>query len=711
MSNYSDRSSPDTSGSLTPVKHLLPADTVYESHQQMQLETPRSHNVIPPKLSLKQRTLPHSLRTPKLQLDEPGAHLAYSVGDGIFATFDERITAPIHNSHQQVQLETPRSHNVIPPKLSLKQRTLPHSLRTPKLQLDEPGAHLSYNFGDGIFDEPTFDECVTVPVVAISKSIFDEDPEFDKHATIPMMVLKGVAERQGQVAPVMKSEISGATSNAALIGIGNLVGSVLKYCSSFLIQRGFGVGPFGLYSLGMSVISLFLSVLNLGLDDAMVRYVAIYQSKRQPGLLRGLTVFCAAAAAAAGILGAVLVFLFAPYIAAQMKAPAVLPLLRLMAFIIPVASVQDIWSSGLSGFKAFKWRLFSQRFVVPVVMVFGLILVLLFFHSLQGIVVVSLITTLVSAGLCLSFFQRKLSSFTGTSTEPREYRVREWLGFAVPNFMSSITDMVLESVDTLLLAFYAISSVGLGRYAAANKLSIFISMPLFSFNGMFAPTIAELYSKGEKQKLAIMFKIVTKWTIIFSLPIFLVTTLFSKSLLGISGDDFVGAWPLLVALSIGSFINAATGSVGYMLLMTGHQKLSFINSLVAVVVNLVLGIILTPRYGAMGTAVATGVALAVVNLMRLLQVWLLLKIHPYQWDVLKPMGAGVMSALVIAALLYFTGPSHWSIMVFKKQLSLELALVPVFLAFYVGLIVLFKFNAEDTIVLETLRKKIKRGKK
>ena len=73
----------------------------------------------------------------------------------------------------------------------------------------------------------------------------------------------------------MHSEISGAAGDAALIGAGNIAGNVIKYGNNLLIQRGFGPGPYGLYALGMSMVGLFVSVFNLGLDDAMVRYVAI----------------------------------------------------------------------------------------------------------------------------------------------------------------------------------------------------------------------------------------------------------------------------------------------------------------------------------------------------------------------------------------------------------------------------------------------------
>lgn len=547
-------------------------------------------------------------------------------------------------------------------------------------------------------------------VIDRDETVHLADPGFDKHDTLPMMVLKEIASQQGQPTPKMQSEISGAASNAALIGVGNIAGNILKYGNNLLIQRGFGVEQYGLYSLSISMVSLFVSVFNLGLDDAMVRYVSIYRTKKQAGFLRGLAVFCTFLAGLAGILGALIMLFFAPYLAGIRGRPEVSHLLLLMAPLIPLMSMQAIWSSGMQGFKAFKSRILLQRLLVPGSLTLLLILVLIFFRGdILALVVAGFVSTLFSAVLNLGFFSRMVSRFSGQRRGA--FALREWLGFALPNFLTSVVDMVLEATDTLLLATLVISLVPLGQYAAAYKLSNFIAMPLLTLNVTFAPTIAELFSKGEKEKLAVMFQVVTKWIITFSLPLCLICMLFSRSLLAISGKSFVGAWPLLLALAVGSMINAGTGPVGYMLLMTGYQKLSFINSLVAVVVNIVLGIFLTTRYGAFGTAVATGLALAIVNLMRLLQIRLLLKIHPYRPDTIKPILAGLMSTLLIGVLLHLISLANLSLRLFGKTISIELSLVPVFLACYIGLLILFKVSPEDKLVLDKLRSKVGRGKK
>lgn len=518
--------------------------------------------------------------------------------------------------------------------------------------------------------------------------------------------------RQGQPTKAVQSEISGAASNAAVIGVGNIAGNVLKYGNNLLIQRNFGAGPYGLYALGMSMVGLFVSVFNLGLDDAMVRYVSIYRSKKQGALLRGLAFFCSLLAGVAGILGALIMLLFAPSLAVIQNAKdaaAVFPILLLMAPLIPLSSMQAIWSSGMQGLKAFKSRILLQRLLIPGSLTLLLVVVLVYVHDMTAVVIAVIITTALSAVLNLVLFSRMVARFMDSGSI--RFELREWLGFALPNFLTSVIDTVLDATDTLLLAFLVVSAPALGQYAAAYKISNFISMPLLTLNVTFAPTIAELFSKGEHEKLALMFQVVTKWIISFSLPLCLICILFSQPLLAISGKSFEAAWPMLIALAVGNMMNTGTGPVGYMLLMTGHQRLSFINSLAAFTVNIVLGIILTTRYGAIGTAIATGLALTTVNLMRLLQVRLLLKIQPYGPATIKPIIAGLVSALLIGALLELLSSMHASLQLFHKNVPLQLGLVPVFLACYAGLIVLLRVGPEDKIVLDKLRKKFGGGKK
>jgi O-antigen/teichoic acid export membrane protein len=540
------------------------------------------------------------------------------------------------------------------------------------------------------------------------------------------MALSSVTTKLGASQTPMKSEVSGAAGAAGLVGFGNIAGSMLKYVSTFLIQYGFGAGGYGLYTLCLSLVNLVSAIFNLGLDDAMVRYVAIYRGKQQTKSLQGLLLFCTAAAGIAGLLGALLLLLVTPQLvtlwlslkhhtldSAATLARAI-ALLQVMAPVIPLMTMQVMWFAGLRGFKAFKWRVLSTSVLQPLLQILLMVVVVyLFRHDKNGITAVALvllISTMFSTVLNMFFLLRQVSLVA--TPEPERYEVREWLTFAGFNFLTTIIDTVLDSIDTILLAVFGVTAVAIGQYGAAIRLSAFIAMPLLSLNNIFAPTIAELHSQGEMKRLESMFKIMTKWSIVFSLPIFLIMVLFSPFLLAIPGASFAPAWPLLIAFSLGAMINAGTGAVGYMLLMTGYQRLSFLNSLVAVAVNIGLGIWLTPLYGAMGTAISTGLAICALNLMRMLQVRMLLKMHPYRLDSLKPVAAGLISSVLIGLLLYLIYSEDLGVylVIGHAILSVQLLLIPVFLALYIWFLVLFGGSPEDEIVLKAMRKKFMRGK-
>ncbi len=537
-----------------------------------------------------------------------------------------------------------------------------------------------------------------------------DDPEFEKLATIPMIVLKGISKQQGEAAPVMESEITGAASNASIVGLGNIAGYVFKYANNLLIQRGLHASFFGLFSLSMSVVSLVSSIFDLGMDNAMIRYMAIYRGKKQTHLLRSLTIFCTAMVGITGILGGLLVLFFAFPLATLQNKPDIAPFLQFMAPLVPLLCLQTVWLGGLQGLKEFKQRVIIQRFVVPLSTFLLMLVAILFFRNIIGIVIVTFLSVLLTDVINLYFLFRAVSRISKAENEENEeYKVREWLSFATPNFLTTIISTILDSIDTLLLAFY-VPAVAIGQYAAALKLTGFISMPLSTLNVIFTPTIAELYAKKEMQKLAAMFKIMTKWSIALCLPIFGVTVIFAVPLLEISGKDFVSGGPLMIVLAVGDILTVAGGSGGYMLLMTGHQKVSVINSIAVLILNIILGIILTQHYGAFGTAISTSVALIIINAVRVVEIRLLLKMHPYRWDMLKPLGAGVISALLTAGLLYLLNAMIASNSFLSTQFPIQLVLVPVFLASYAALLIVFKIDPEDRIIVDSLRKKLPVGK-
>jgi O-antigen/teichoic acid export membrane protein len=101
-----------------------------------------------------------------------------------------------------------------------------------------------------------------------------------------------------------------------------------------------------------------------------------------------------------------------------------------------------------------------------------------------------------------------------------------------------------------------------------------------------------------------------------------------KPLLGLYGPEFAAAFVPLVLLIGSQIVNSLTGSVGFILTMTGHEKRAAAVTAAAGVLHLSLAVVLIPRWGLVGAAVANSVAAIAWNLTLLVMVWRTLAINP-----------------------------------------------------------------------------------
>jgi O-antigen/teichoic acid export membrane protein len=122
---------------------------------------------------------------------------------------------------------------------------------------------------------------------------------------------------------------------------------------------------------------------------------------------------------------------------------------------------------------------------------------------------------------------------------------------------------------------------------------------------------ADLHHRGEMKRLEEVFRVSTKWSLYVSIPPFLVMCFASHEVLTVLfGKPFEIGWAALIILGVGQLVNAGTGPVNGLLLMSGLQNQLFIISGVSLGVGAAMCIFLIPRWGIVGAAVATAVSIA-----------------------------------------------------------------------------------------------------
>ena len=86
---------------------------------------------------------------------------------------------------------------------------------------------------------------------------------------------------------------------------------------------------------------------------------------------------------------------------------------------------------------------------------------------------------------------------------------------------------------------------------------------------------------------------------------------------------------VLAILSLAMLLASATGPVDWVLLMGGKSGWNLLNTALALAVNIALNLVLIPRIGITGAAIAWAASIIVNSVVPLLEAWLLLGMHPF----------------------------------------------------------------------------------
>jgi O-antigen/teichoic acid export membrane protein len=196
----------------------------------------------------------------------------------------------------------------------------------------------------------------------------------------------------------------------------------------------------------------------------------------------------------------------------------------------------------------------------------------------------------------------------------KELPLKKILTESIPLMLTGSVFFILGWTDNIMIGIFR-TEAEVGIYDIAFKISSLAAIVLLSINAIQAPVFAELYAKGEMQKLQRHIFKSTRILFYTSFPVTLACIFIPEYLLGIFGDEFKTATLTLSVLAIGNFINSITGSIGILLQMTRRQKRYNQIILVAASITIILNIILIPRYGILGAAIASSTAKILQNVI------------------------------------------------------------------------------------------------
>lgn len=370
---------------------------------------------------------------------------------------------------------------------------------------------------------------------------------------------------------VLKSDIhfKDILKGSSITFILKISGMIAGYFLIYIISDRLGAEGVGFFNFLMYVLILLSMFIGLGMNISVLRYVGQFNNEHNLPKIKLLYKYFMMIVSPLAVIVSFILYFSSEYLVDLFnKESEYAEGLKIIGIILPFYSLNQISIEYIRGLKQLHISELVRSLLRPVVMCLGIFI--FFGEQLTKIDLVYLlmlaviVNFLVSQATILNKTKRITSKTSGLS-------VGEFLKTSLPMMITSLSSTLFLALPIFFLDFYS-SQAEVGIYSVANRLASLVSIILIVINTIAAPKFSELYWGNNMKELQKVISQSTKLMFWVAFIISIALIIFGKMILGIFGEEFKAGYYVLVILVISQLINAATGSVGVFMNMTGRQK-------------------------------------------------------------------------------------------------------------------------------------------
>jgi O-antigen/teichoic acid export membrane protein len=388
----------------------------------------------------------------------------------------------------------------------------------------------------------------------------------------------------------------------------------LTFLATMLLVRLLGAAGYGVYAYIYALITVLSIPSQFGLPPLALRETAKGMAREDAALVRGIWVWAGRFVGVTS-LGLALLAGLAIWLFHERFSGTYLTTFAWALLLVPLVALGNLRGAALRGLHRVVQGQLPESLVQPGVLVLllgGVLLVGLSFSPAQAM-------ALQAAAAAVAFGVGAWLLIRATPAEVRRvyprFENRLWLQSVLPLAFIGGMYLINKNASIVILGFF-VPAEQIGIYRVAVQVSMLASFGLQAMNMVVAPRFASLYARGEMGSLQHLVTSSARAILGFNLLVTAGSALLGGWFLGLFfGPEFVAAYAPLMILLIGQFVNSASGSVGFLLNMTGHERETARGMAVSAVLNLLLNLLLAPSFGIAGAAVATTAALVTWNVL------------------------------------------------------------------------------------------------
>jgi O-antigen/teichoic acid export membrane protein len=409
-------------------------------------------------------------------------------------------------------------------------------------------------------------------------------------------------------AAVTRGEVA---RGAGLAGLSR-AGALIEALAQPLYTRLFGIETYGIYVVLWGVISIVTNFIHLSMPMALQRVVPTRDDEEAA---HGAVKLALMVAVLPSLLIALLVTLNAGAIAAIFSAAPDdaerLPTaIALFVWALPLWTFIEVATSAARARRAFgpeiRLRIFWEQ-IARILFAIGFFLA---GATSIGLMVAHLCSLAMTALLCIPLLGRYYSLRLLIRAPVPAGLARELLVTGLALLPSNLSRRALIDAPPVVLNLMLPGSRGAaaaGLFEIARKISTVPLIVRQAFQYVLGP-LASAQAHVDRAQIAPLYHFASRVSTALVVPLAGLLIFAGVEVLSLYQPRAAAALPLLYILVAARALEAIVGPASTIIEMIGHRGLPLLNSAIAVALWIGMALWLTPQYGALGMAVAIGVA-------------------------------------------------------------------------------------------------------
>ncbi|MBE3114353.1 MAG: flippase, partial [Actinobacteria bacterium] len=380
--------------------------------------------------------------------------------------------------------------------------------------------------------------------------------------------------------------------NSLVLLASNIISNILGFFYVMYIARYLGAEGFGILSFVLAFTGIFSVFSDLGLSPLTVREVARDRSLVGKYLGNITVIKIILVIITFGLIAITINLLGYP--------KQTIIVVYFLALSVIFSSFSNIFNSIFQAYEKMEYQSIEQ-ILSSILMLSGALFAISHGFSVIGFAFIYFLVRAVALGYSFAVYTWK---FSLPKLELDWSFWKPTIKEALPFFLSAVVDIIAFKIDIIMLSMMKGDMV-VGWYSAAYRLIEALMFIPATFAGAIYPVLSNFYVSSQ-ESLKLIYKKSFKYLFIVGLPIAVGTTILAhKIILFIYKSGFTHSIIALQILIWTIPIIFLTYMFGTMLASINKQDLTLKILLLSMSLNVVMNLILIPRYSYIGASIAT----------------------------------------------------------------------------------------------------------